>query len=127
MSGMSKDFRREQLGSPEGALTTRTLHQSAASLLGKSCHAIILDYSLLEMWWDPMIALRPYQFDAVERVREQLRAGSRRVLIVAPTGSGKTVLAAHIMACAVESGRRVLFVAHRRELIEIIIVRRLVE
>ena len=65
-----------------------------------------------------MIALRPYQLDAVERVREQLRAGSRRVLIVAPTGSGKTVLAAHIMACAVESGRRVLFVAHRRELID---------
>jgi superfamily II DNA or RNA helicase len=40
------------------------------------------------------------------------------VLIVAPTGSGKTVVAAHIMARAVESGRHVLFVAHRRELID---------
>lgn len=64
------------------------------------------------------IALRPYQLDAVERVREQIRSGARRVLIVAPTGSGKTVVAAHIMARAVESGRRVLFVAHRRELID---------
>ena len=65
-----------------------------------------------------MISLRAYQLDAVERVRAEIRAGVRRVLIVAPTGSGKTVLAAHIMARAAVTNRRVLFVAHRRELID---------
>lgn len=61
--------------------------------------------------------LRPYQVDAIERSREALRSGSRRVLIVAPTGAGKTVIAAEIIRGAVARGRRVLFVAHRRELI----------
>lgn len=36
-----------------------------------------------------MISLRPYQSAAIARVRECVRAGKRRVLIVAPTGSGK--------------------------------------
>jgi superfamily II DNA or RNA helicase len=38
-------------------------------------------------------------------------------MIVAPTGSGKTTIAAHIIASAAQRGSRVLFVAHRRELI----------
>jgi superfamily II DNA or RNA helicase len=38
-------------------------------------------------------------------------------LLVAPTGAGKTTIAAFIIAAAVERGERVLFVAHRRELI----------
>lgn len=64
-----------------------------------------------------MIALRPYQLDAVERVRGEVRAGSRRVLVVLPTGGGKTVVAAHIVTSSVALGKRVLFVAHRRELL----------
>ena len=64
-----------------------------------------------------MIALRPYQTDAVDRARDAFRAGQRRILIVAPTGSGKTVIAAHIVASAVARGKRVVFVAHRRELV----------
>jgi len=64
------------------------------------------------------VILRPYQADAVARSREALRAGRRCILLVAPTGSGKTVIAAHIIASAVARGRRVLFVAHRRELID---------
>lgn len=61
--------------------------------------------------------LRPYQQDAVDRVRAEIRRGNRRVLLVAPTGSGKTVIASHIIASAVGAGSRVLFMAHRRELI----------
>lgn len=64
-----------------------------------------------------MIALRPYQLDAVEQVRAQVRAGVRRVLMVLPTGGGKTSCAAHMMARTVASGGHALFVAHRRELI----------
>lgn len=63
-----------------------------------------------------MITLRPYQADAVERCRAALRA-VRRVLLVAPTGAGKTVIASHVILRAHERQRRVLFFAHRRELI----------
>ncbi len=62
--------------------------------------------------------LRPYQVDAVDRVRESIRLGHRRVLICAPTGSGKTILAGSIIDSAVKRGNRVLFLAHRAELIE---------
>lgn len=61
--------------------------------------------------------LRPYQLDAVDRVRTHIRAGVRRVLCVAPTGAGKTVIASHLVECSTALGNRVLFVAHRRELI----------
>jgi superfamily II DNA or RNA helicase len=64
------------------------------------------------------VILRPYQAEAVARSRDVLRAGRRCILIVAPTGAGKTVIAAHVIASAVARGRRVLFVAHRRELID---------
>lgn len=61
--------------------------------------------------------LRPYQERAIGEARAVLYRGHRRVLIVAPTGAGKTVVASHIVESAVGRGRRVLFVAHRRELI----------
>lgn len=47
-----------------------------------------------------MIQLRPYQLGAVERLRARLREGRRRLLLVAPTGADKTVIAAYIMGAA---------------------------
>lgn len=61
--------------------------------------------------------LRPYQLDLVSRVGEQVAAGRRRILLVLPTGGGKTVVAAQLIQESVHSGQRVLFLAHRRELI----------
>ncbi len=61
--------------------------------------------------------LRPYQIDAVERIRRHIRAGRKRVLCVAPTGAGKTVIASHIIECSAALGNRILMLAHRRELI----------
>jgi superfamily II DNA or RNA helicase len=63
------------------------------------------------------LALRPYQEDAIARIDQTIRGGARRVLVVAPTGAGKTVLAARLVLDALASGKRVLFLAHRRELI----------
>lgn len=64
-----------------------------------------------------MPVLRPYQLDAVDRIRRHLRSGRNRVLCVAPTGAGKTVIASHIIECSVGLGNRIIFLAHRRELI----------
>jgi DNA repair protein RadD len=63
-----------------------------------------------------MIELRPYQIDVVERV-EQALGTAARPLLVAPTGSGKTVIAAEIINRAVAKYKTVLFLAHRREII----------
>ena len=63
-----------------------------------------------------MIALRPYQVDAVDRV-EQALGSAARPLLVAPTGSGKTVMFAEIIKRLVAQHKRVLVLAHRREII----------
>ena len=61
--------------------------------------------------------LRLYQRQAIDRLYARVSKGLRRILLVAATGSGKTVVAASIIADAVAQGKRVLFLAHRRELI----------
>jgi DNA repair protein RadD len=63
-----------------------------------------------------VISLHPFQCEAVDRLEQGLRT-SRKVLLVAPTGSGKTVLAGEIIKRAIAQYRTVLFLAHRREII----------
>lgn len=59
--------------------------------------------------------LRPYQLAALGGLDALRLRGVRAVLLVAPTGSGKTVIAAEIVRRAKD--KRVLFLAPRRELI----------
>ena len=63
------------------------------------------------------LTLRPYQSQAVADLRAAFRSGARAPLLVAPTGSGKTVMFSAITQGAVARGRRVLILVHRRELI----------
>lgn len=63
------------------------------------------------------IDLREYQSVAFEQARQHIREGKRRILIVAPTGSGKTVLASAIMEMTREKGNRANFVVDRLSLI----------
>jgi DNA repair protein RadD len=60
--------------------------------------------------------LRPYQQCALDSLRGEFRAGKLRICLVAPTGSGKTTIASHIVLGAVAKGKRVVFVVHRKEL-----------
>jgi DNA repair protein RadD len=63
-------------------------------------------------------ALRDYQIEVITKFDAEVAAGRRRVLLVAPTASGKTVVAGAIIGNAASTGRRILFLAHRRELIQ---------
>ena len=63
-----------------------------------------------------MIILREYQRQACRDTMEKF-SRVRSVCLVSPTGSGKTVTGTALVAAFVRRSKRVLFVAHRRELI----------
>ena len=54
----------------------------------------------------------------INQCRQKLAAGVSKICLVAPTGSGKTVIAAEIIRSAVAKGKRVLVLAHTREIIK---------
>lgn len=60
---------------------------------------------------------REFQLTAHEKLREGMRAGHRRQLLVAPTGAGKTYLGLRIAHEALVKGKRALFVCDRIALI----------
>jgi superfamily II DNA or RNA helicase len=62
--------------------------------------------------------LRPYQDSDVGNIRAAYAGGARRVLYQAPTGSGKTVLFAFVLAAAVGRGNRVVVLGHRQEIVD---------
>ncbi len=62
--------------------------------------------------------LREYQRQLIKDIRHAYKGGVKSVLMVAGTGSGKTVIAAEIMRGAYDKGRRLLFMVHRNELLE---------
>lgn len=64
------------------------------------------------------MTLRPYQSAIIAETRQYMAAGQRSVLITSPTGSGKTMLTAHMMREAAAKGKRCWFVVHRRELVK---------
>ena len=61
--------------------------------------------------------LRPYQVEVIDKCRAQLAAGKRRICLVAPTASGKAVIAAEMIRRGTTFGKRVLVLAHTREII----------
>lgn len=73
---------------------------SSATLLGVSFHP------------------RPYQRAAIDAIRGAWNSGTQRPAVVLPTGSGKTVVFAHLLKeAAATYGGRSLVLAHREELI----------
>jgi len=64
------------------------------------------------------VELRDYQAAAFEQAREYIRRGARSVLIVSPTGSGKTVLASAVMEMCATKGNRATFVVDRLSLVD---------
>lgn len=64
------------------------------------------------------IGLRPYQQEAREAVLSKWQEGQSRLLLVLPTGTGKTIVFASVAEECVRKGGRVLILAHRGELLE---------
>lgn len=64
------------------------------------------------------VSLRDYQQAAFDKAREAVRQGNKRILICAPTGGGKTVLASALMEMVKEKGNRASFVVDRLSLIQ---------
>lgn len=64
------------------------------------------------------IILRDYQELSVQRLRENIRAGIKNQVLCAPTGSGKTLVAAHLLKEAHGKEKRAIFVADSIALID---------
>lgn len=64
------------------------------------------------------IILRPYQEQAIESLREGVRQGYMNQLLCAATGSGKTVLASHLIQECYSKTKRAAFVVDRINLID---------
>lgn len=62
--------------------------------------------------------LHPHQLRAIDDLRQSLRTGHRRPMLCLPTGSGKTVIGAHIAAGALAKGKRVGFVVPKLSLVD---------
>ncbi len=61
--------------------------------------------------------LRDYQHRAIDLLRQEFKKGHKRVLLTVATGSGKTTIASAIAQSSLMKGKRIIFVAHRQEII----------
>lgn len=62
--------------------------------------------------------LRQHQIQALAEIKQSIMAGHRRPMVQAPTGAGKTVLAAAIVDGALRKGKRVIFTVPALSLID---------
>ena len=63
------------------------------------------------------LTLRDYQVADIEALRDAYRKGAKAPLYQLATGGGKTVVFSHIVQSSAAKGKRVLVLAHRRELV----------
>ncbi len=62
--------------------------------------------------------LRDYQIQVISELYKLINKNHRRILIVAPTGAGKTVIAGDFIYREFQSGKTILFIVHRDVLIK---------
>lgn len=62
--------------------------------------------------------LRDYQTEMISKLRKSWAAGHRKPCLVAPCGAGKTIISAEMAKRATDAGNSVLFLVHRKELVE---------
>ena len=62
------------------------------------------------------LSLRLYQRELIDRLKESYRAGHKSPCIVAPCGSGKSIVLSDIARRTTNAGNHILFLVHRIEL-----------
>lgn len=62
--------------------------------------------------------LRPYQREAKNAILQEWNKGTKKTLLVLPTGTGKTIVFSKVIEDRVRTGDRVLVLAHRGELLD---------
>ena len=66
----------------------------------------------------PATELRDYQKAAIEKIRQSMMSGKRRVILQAACGAGKTIISGEIARLTIEKGNKVLFLVNRRDLVK---------
>lgn len=61
--------------------------------------------------------LRQYQQDCIDDLTTEASNGKKKIILQLPCGAGKTVIASRIIQHATSSGKKCLFLVHRRELL----------
>lgn len=61
--------------------------------------------------------LREYQERAIGRLREALKSGHKKPVMVLPTGGGKSIIFGQVITNIVENGKKILWIVHRRNLV----------
>lgn len=62
--------------------------------------------------------LYEHQKELLTKLNEKLDQGKKSIMVVSPAGSGKSVMIAEVVRQALEKGEQVLFMVHRKELLE---------
>lgn len=65
-----------------------------------------------------MFEAREYQTLAIESLRSCLARGFKRLALYLPTGGGKTVVAVDVIVRTIAKGRKVVFLANRKQLVK---------
>ena len=65
-----------------------------------------------------MFKLRNYQRETIDKVYQSMRNGHHRIIVQQPPRTGKTVIMAEIARRTTVKGNRVMFIIHRKEVLE---------
>lgn len=65
-----------------------------------------------------MYQLRPYQTELINKIIKSMKKGHRVIIVQSPPRTGKTVVMAEIARRTTQKGNRVMFIIHRKEVLD---------
>lgn len=68
-----------------------------------------------------VFTLRDYQIETITNIEKSIKNGNRSIMVQSPPRSGKTVVMSEIARRATDKGNRIMFVVHRKEIVEQVI------
>ncbi|TLQ29703.1 AAA family ATPase, partial [Lentilactobacillus parabuchneri] len=68
-----------------------------------------------------MFQLRDYQAEELTKIVNSMKKGHRSIMVQSPPRTGKTVIMAEIARRTTANGKRILFIVHRKEIVDQVI------